>query len=144
MKHITEIITEKLFETDNWLYIFIPNKHNQTNNWFLGINYDNVKIEEDFSKYVKIKTKKVLTDNNAPVINAWKRKYPGEKVPVSFTQFLSSLGDPEIEKMMNQLLKMVDSGKITLADFAKTWKESGVDKLSENPEKFKEILDSLK
>lgn len=144
MKNIKDILTEKLFETDNWLYVFIPNKYVESMEFYLGNSHVAPKIEYDYSKYVKVKTKKNISDDKSLVERAWSKKYPDDKVPGGFTLIINSLGDPEIEKLINKLLKMIDSGKITMLDFEKERAKYKDIRLNENPEKFKEILDALK
>lgn len=143
MKDLSIFLTEKIGDTDSWLYIFIPTYSYQKANWFLG---DSNAIEwlPDNSKYVKIKTKKNLTNDQSDVLKLWKKKYPDAKTPSSFMMFINSVGDPEIEKCINNLIKLVDSGKTTLADFAEAWKKSGINHLNENPTAFKKILNDLK
>lgn len=143
MKNLSELILEKMYETDTWLYIFLPTYEKNGHNWFLG-NSSDVSFNTDYTKYVKVKTKKNISGDDSLSKKQWIKKYPDENIPPHFTLWMCSLGDLEVEKIMNEILKLVDKGKVSFNQLQNDFESDKVNHPNENPDYLKKIVNKYK
>lgn len=94
MKNFKELLLEKLFETDNWTYLYSDH--------------------QDYSKFVIVYSKKDLTKNKTQVKKEWHSKYNENINDQSLELILCNLGDKKLGTIIEKIGIMIENKEITI------------------------------